>query len=579
MSAAPHNTASPARLAAWEWLLGCAWVGWFVSRVLARPLCADEAFFAYVARQPLSAFAHPPCYLQLLRVVYLLMHPPATWLRLIGVVTLAATAIVTYGIAERWEPRGGRWALGLLLTSPLMLQGAVLLDIDNTILTWWTITSIWWVMRTRWPLRWPSLLGLSAWWALGLWMKLTTPLLWPPVIGLIYVSRGLTRRGVRDVLLLSAIGLALFLGAWTWYAMAHAVPWDAIFSGRTWAVLRRGASDTGSSVWRELGERAVRIGVWIGPVMLLLWGWATRQAWKARAALAHREAWLAALALGWAILLGYWIVGGVIWSVARYHIPGLPVYAAVCGAMVARLTQDARLPRTVTAALIGLAVAGALVLVGDPVYLVNYTLRHALLTEPARVPQQLLALGGRIVGMLGVVAVVAGWLWWRRTRWQLNSRTILGLALGISAMGLGAGLLVLQARADYSTTYTYGRPVATYAAAQRCAMRVYAADPDAQLMVPFDTIQAALPNTEFRRVIVNEWYHVGTPEALLDALSNPRLALVVIDPDFSWARTVRDVWHHPRVRDALQRDFIRVPLGTAEGWARPAYAALAADAS
>lgn len=569
---------TPRRQAAWWIWWGLpvvgvgAWVVWVVTQLVARPVMVDEAFYAYAARGPIGEFSHAPLYPRLLRLLYTVCHASPRLLRLLGVGTFVGAAGIAYRLAERWEPRGGRWALGLLLTSPLLLHGAALLDIDNTVLTWWTVTSVWWLARMAWPPRWPTLLGLGCWWTLGLGMKLTTPLLWPVALWLAYVSRGMGRRGLRDVALMSAVGAATFLGLWTWYASVLHLPWDLLFSGRTWEMLRRGPTDMGTTILRELVERAGRIGLWLGPLALMCWCWANAQVWRARQQLRYREAWVAALVMGWGILVGYWVIGGVIWSFAKYHVPFVPLLAAVCGATLAHLTQATRLPRLAYLAIISGVVVAVITLVGDPLYLVNHTVRAALLVAPAEVPSHLMALMGRMGWLVAVVGLMACVLWWRRDRWQVGGRALVGLALGLGTIGSGVGTLLLQVAAPYSTSYTYGRPFATYAAEQRCALRIYAADPTAQLMVPFDTIQVALPNEDYRRVSVGEGHYISTPDAMIAALRNPRLALVVMDPDFSAVHAIRDVWRHPGVRDILARNFVHVSLGTADGWVRTTYA-------
>lgn len=550
-----------------QFIAPLAWVAWLGQAWLPQPLVIDEVVFAQIAHAPLSAFGHPPGYLHALGVFAALFHLPDVWLRLIGVLALLITAIATHRLAQRLESGAGAWAVGLLLTNPLVLRGAFVLDIDNTLMMAWVAASVCWLAHASWPLSRRAVVGLGFWWALGLWIKLTTPWLWPLALAAGFAVRGQWGRGIKSAGLMAAVGLAAFLSAWTLYSWATHVSWNAILSGRIIDMILRGASDRGLALLPELGERAARIGLWLGPLTIILWIAASAYWLRHRKQLQPPQAWAAALAMGWGVLLGYWVIGGVIWSLARYHSPLVPLMAAIIAAVIHRRLHGVCLSAgsvLLPVCVVALWCAG---LLGDPLYLVNYTLRHAMLFEPEKIRMLLLdlALGQASVLML-VVALAL--IFRRRHPAALSGAGAILLALVLGCMGSGIGLAIRQRAAPYSTSYCYGRPWQTFHAIRSQVLAFHKANPDAKVMAPFDAFQGQIPFDDFLKVFVNEWFAVESQEKFLNALKDPKLGLCILDFDFSSSHAVKTRWASEKAKILLSMSFIPVKLGTAQGWLR-----------
>ena len=545
------------------------WVAWVIAHLLPQPLVVDEVAFAHWAVRPFIPLPHPPLYMCLLALLHHGLKLPPELLRVVGIVTTGLTAWLMYRLAERMERGAGLWTLWLLLTNPLLLHGTLLLDIDNTVLMWWLACAVWWAARAAWPLDVRTLRRLGFWLGFGLLMKVTTPLVWPAALWLVYAARGEGRRGLKAVVFMSLVGLATFLAIWTLYSGLTGIPWMRLVTGRVIDMFLRGPTDLGTSVLQELGERSLRIGLWIGPLALCLWVLGTMRCVQSRQQLRGREAWLLVLIVGWMLLLGYWVVGGVVWSFAKYHCPFIPLLAVIGGATAARGCRDSRLPRWV---IIGLTLAITLlsaVVVGDVLYLVSHTLRYASVYAPRSVPQALLHVAGRlgwlVAGALGMGLV----LWGCRGSWRLQDSGVLPLVLALGAVGSGAGVMITQARAPYSTTYCYGRPWATDQAVLRSLREFMAAHPSARVLVPDRTYMLITgmdcetqPNCTF-------WTGHETPEELVASLQHQDY--VMIDPDNNPARFLREVLPDPRVQAVLQRAFEAQPAGTATVWVRRSF--------
>ncbi len=551
------------------------WLGWVSLQLFPRPLVVDEVEFAIQGLIPFGTWtldAHPPLYIHMSWGLVHGVGASPEVLRGLGVALLVLTALMTFLVAERWHRGAGWWALWLMLTNPLMVQGAFMLDIDNTLLPWWMITSVWWVSRVAWPLAPRVRVAMGLWWAFGLWMKITTPLLLPVALWIAYAVRGEARRGLIDVGQIGLIGAATFLAAWTWYSSVMHFSWTVIFLGRSFEMLQRGLGDPGVSVLMELLGRAVRIGLWIGPFGLLLWGVATFQPLRRIRRMSLPEAWVMALVLGWGVLIGYWLIGGVVWSFAKYHCPLIPLLAALGGAMVGRLVQESRVPTSMLVLLVGVLGLSQILLVGDPLYLVNDSLRHAMLFQPDAMAALVTTLVIRYAGFCVVVVAAGCLLWVCRRRFQVSRAATVGLTLAVAAIGSGIGETLVQSRASYSTTYCYGRPWKTVHAIREAALRLHAQQPEVRLMVPFDTIRLQLPVPDYLSIHVNEWTASLSRERFLSALRDPRMGLVVMDPDFSSVRTIQTLWSDPEVRAVLDGAYTPLSLETARGWVRRPYA-------
>ena len=545
------------------------WSIWVIYVLLARPPMLDEVPFAYMAREPFGPFCHPPLFFHLMGILFHVFGATIEQLRLLGVLTFILSGWMSWRLAETWKPGAGLWAIALLVTNSLAMHGFLMLDIDNTLLTAWMVAGIWLLTRTEWPLTKKGIVIHALWFALGLWMKFSTPFIWPFALLAVYVYRKDWARGIGHVLAILVLGLGVFLIVWTGYTRLAGLDWNLIFSGRIVEMLERGAADTGSSTLRELLERLIRVGLWIGPMAIVFWGVSSlelKDRWKA---LKHPEAWIATLFCGWGLLLGYILVGGVIWSFAKYHAPIIPLFAIAGGVVIQHWLDEAR-PGLMGwgVFLIGLVGVWSYWAVGDLIYLINHDVRRAMLFSPELVGEHLKHFVLRFGLLLMSVPIVFGFLWGLKRRLNLSVRSAVGSAVAFCTLGAGIGFMVLQMRADYSTTYTYGRSFETFYAVQRFALAHHAKDPDARMMTPYDTFQWQLEPEIYGAVFVNQLFAAEDVETLKETLQDPTVTLFVYDPDFSPTFFYHTIYSHPEVQALLGQNFYKVLLGDAVAWVK-----------
>lgn len=295
--------------------LAIAW--WLIRPQLGKPYAYDEAAFAFAGRAvaqtglPYSnvghlqtetpgdfskrfnwALWHPPLYVYALGYAFRLWGEAEPVARLVGVICNAVVALLVFVtgtliLAERTRAAAIYAALGagLYVTNPLVIQSALLLDIDGTVLVasvaLVTLVFVLLLRSTR-PLHHPrtwALMGLAACcFALSLWAKMTTSLavLAAAALYRVVVTRPWQPwRAAVEAPVAGLGGVALFLATWWLTCVATGMPFWFPFR-----ILALELSDAAGSTeaWREhprlLLEMISYVALWISPYFMLLFIWA-----------------------------------------------------------------------------------------------------------------------------------------------------------------------------------------------------------------------------------------------------------------------------------------------------------------
>lgn len=350
-----------------------------------------------------------------------------------------------------------RRALPLLFLGcmPMVLQAAVIIDIDQTALPFYTLLLCCavreYLARPAWCQAALAALALTA----ALWCRLSTPLLLLPLfLGVALLQR---RRWQRVAVLALALltGWLLFVVSWRLYGQLTGVNAAGVFD-----YLRQSFGET--TVGARATTRArhsvltvLYLFFWgLNPFVLLALalsaGQQLRRWWQERR-LRPNDVYLLA---GLWLLAGYGVVGGALFGFPKYHCPALPLLAL---GMVLSGDGDAE-PHAVLLAepwrrllvLFGFSFALALAFLGDPLLVLRSEVRAAQAAfEPLR--PMLLPLAWRLLlvyGGAGLVLLLA----------LRQARTIAAWtpALLAVAMGLNAALACRQQLAPYATGYIYG---------------------------------------------------------------------------------------------------------------------------
>jgi 4-amino-4-deoxy-L-arabinose transferase-like glycosyltransferase len=436
-----------------------------VGRQLGRPLMYDDANFALAARAVAEtglpfgnqgwmsergdfsqreqwALWHPPLYVYADGLAARLggWTPPV--LRLLGVLGGLATAAFTYLLAADLTrpPRAtkhlaGGLAAALVLVCPLVVQSALVLDIDFPLLLPLTLLFVLLYLRlegTRHGWLW-----LAPLFALLLWSKMTNPVALLGVVVVWQLLHGL-RRFARAGSHLIGIGLggaALFGVSWLIIGRWLSFPLDMPFSVNL--VQWQDSADVARRAYVSPGAFVAGLqptALWLGPglVALGLMGVGLRggqlvRYWHVRQADLLIGV-LAALVLGYVNKSAGWF--------PKYQVALAPLLACLAAPVIAWVwSERPRLASAVNVLVLIVAAAITLSSVRD-----EWALQRTWAIEPSA--------GVWLLGSV-VAGTVVG------LPWRATATTACAALVGL-AMGWSLGTDLYQQKATYATDYWYG---------------------------------------------------------------------------------------------------------------------------
>jgi hypothetical protein len=444
----------------------------------SQPYVIDEAVFPYVSAA-VAETGRPVFYNGLLRPADIgIWHPPgyvytlASWIVAFGDSHLAvrsfglATALITAGLVA-WIVRLVRpqapsvlvaLAFGLYLFHPLVLQSALVPDIDGTVGVLALAGALAGAVRIavaerREPWHVPLLATLLF---LALWTKLTTPLALIPVFVLALRPGAEGTRGwARDSILAIAAAIGAFVATWWILAevtgMSFRYPFE--FTLASFQKGGVGGLSIGGLVSRLLPSSVVWF--WTGPLFILLAVIGSLVAFARWRLPGDRGLRLVAL-FGAAVFVIYDVIAGSPFGFAKYWIAAVPPMAVLAGTVLIdaqealtsakwRHGEHARRAFLIVASLGGLALVALVHM---------YFARPAPIEYPPSRPS-LAILGMAVLAATSALAILMVAL-----RTPIHIRHVigaLGIALVAAASVANLGLLLAQRSADYSVRYYYGQ--------------------------------------------------------------------------------------------------------------------------
>ncbi|MDD4538176.1 MAG: hypothetical protein PHT80_04110 [Lentisphaeria bacterium] len=428
----------------------------------------------------------------------------------------------------------------LLACMPMAMQAAVIIEIDQTALPFFTLLLCCAVRSYAERLDWRhgALTALAL--AAALWCRLSTPLLLLPLFMAYALLLRWRWQRVAGLALAFVAGWTIFHLSWLLYGHLSGVNADGVFD-----YLRRSFGET--TVGARAASRgqhsvltALYLSFWgLNPFVLLalacaLWQ-LLRGLWRERRLRADDLFLLAGL---W-LLAGYGIVGGALFGFPKYHCPALPLLAlglVMTGAKAwkGRQTDGKQWPVLATCAL----ATGALALAaqGDPLLVLRSDLRIA---QAAAEPLQpmLLELALRLAATYGGAALIVAWAWRRQ-------RTALLPTLVATALGINAAMAIRQATAPYATGYIYGDCGETIMVANMIKDNGWA---DKDVIVPIEVWQG-LPWAPERYAPPQNW---SDSAAMAQRITAEQPQLIAVSPLINPVAQLHTLTNDPALQSAL----------------------------
>lgn len=389
---------------------------------------------------------HPPGYLYLLSA---LVKPGAGALESARKVNYALFALTGWAvfILGMKMSRARPWSAGLVassiyFTSPLAIQGTLLIDLGDTSLV--PLAAACYFIAAAASRHSISAIAF----ALNLWTKFIHPLFIAASAAAGLLAGRRDGAGAARFYAVAA-GAGIFLLSWYLYAASvlpsgsRWMPFEYMF-GEMFLNYHRAEAVSSSLLSMSLTRalELLRVLIWLWPP-LLLWGLRVGRRGFGEGAERHMNMFIVLLFAAAAL------TKGTSNGFPKYHAAILPAVAALGGAFAAEegLPSVMKTPLLTTALI---AVAFFLVLAtGDPILALNYEMRKALaLGESLSSGAAGLMIGA--LAALGCIAVFFAALRSEEAGVRLPAAVLAG------ALSWQSGLALLQYRGDYFTTYGYG---------------------------------------------------------------------------------------------------------------------------
>ncbi|MDD5238072.1 MAG: glycosyltransferase family 39 protein [Candidatus Omnitrophica bacterium] len=445
--------------------LGCYIL--IIVKSLEKPLVADELANRSAAESVVLIGApksfgldrlllgHPPLYLYTVAVFFRIFGIGDIQARLVGLAFFVLNLILVFMLGKSLYPKNKLAApLALLFfgLSPLVIQGFSIIDIDQTLLAFTLTLFFYCFIRFEHLAIQKRIIFLSLSFFLVMCSKFS-PI--PMLIASMMLYWGLKRnflRGVVEVAAIVLLGAGLFLLSWRLFCYYfHYNDYflePFIYTYRSFFRLQAEGGLLEKLV--SAGISLLRISSWISPFLLLLAFYVLGKQVKelAKERPVQRDFFLSIFVFG--SFIGYLFVGGLSYGFPKSQFPVMPALAVLIGG---NLSLDSLNKSTLTklAVILCIVLLGYLLLVGDTIYLINYSLKEALIYNFrlgfANFIFPLLLYIVSPLLLLGIIHILF-------RSWVFTHKFL--FALIITTLASNLSLDILQANADYLTTAGYG---------------------------------------------------------------------------------------------------------------------------
>lgn len=407
-----------------------------------KPASSDEHWFVIAAKDYALAgglapwmLIHPPLY-TLVNGTLLGFFGGVAALKLWGAALGAGSLALLYAAGAAGGEGRVRPLLAVLLAAcaPLFIQGAVLLDTDNTLVAFFLLAMLLALLKERWPL-------FTAAFLLCLWSKLTACVPVLAVLGAWGVWRAAKGDRSGPALLVSlGSGLALFLATFWLFCRLKGLPFGMPFAYLYGSFFMKRVSGGGG-----IALQAAQFLLWTGLPFALLWAASAVRVVKAGAGRLD----LLAAGLSAAMGAGYVFVGGTPFGFPKFQVPAFLLGCWLVSAPAAAALEELR-ARPLKAALLAAGGAALLAAAGDPVYTLRFLLRGALAAGQSAGP------AAAVLALQALApAALAGVFWFLAGRPGIEAGRRAAAALCLACASQFLAMDLMQAK-GHNTLYTYG---------------------------------------------------------------------------------------------------------------------------
>lgn len=556
----------------------------FALSSLHKPLMADEIFFASDADRLQYGeiyVAHPPPYHDILRFLVRIFGFSHENLRLFGIFSFFLAIYLIYFIGKEVSKGQennkniGLLACFLYAVHPMAIQGSLILDIDNTILTVFLAFFILYFTKTYRDLTFKSYIFLGLLFFASLGAKFTTPFALILAMLLFYCFNRQAKTAAFAALLIGIIGIGLFLLSWAIYSSLYDLSFLSVFK-RSLSVLFSSFSFAGNFAFAELLKRAARLFLWIGPFLLALSLIVVIQ----RLRNYHQKKILeivdfCLIYIG-ILFFGYLLIGGISFQFPKYQFPLLSILTIIAANFIYKLDFEARKQNLLLYGIVIIFFISYNMIFGkDLLYLFNYTLREALVFTPlevSNVTKDIL-----LNFSLSLIPFILTFMIIKVAHKRYNLLRTIVLSLLIVTISSNLSLNIIQAKANYSTAYCYGRDIREMKAMEGFLKEVKRTSSEgAIIMGPEDILYEAKilsavdtfngPESYLRQY---QYDVIGSDRTkFIEAITDQRVACVAYSISWNTISAYENIFFHEDVWKILQDNYEPKQIGTYTVWLR-----------
>ena len=528
-----------------------------VSGRLSLPLTGDDP--TQLVPYGTLTNVHPPLFHFIVRFLTNFLHLSAVQLRIIGITCFMVDLMLTYLLVRIISRDNLIALLGALLfvSSPMAIQGSLLIDMDNTILTVALMLFILYFAVCYDKLKLKDCLILGFLFFLSLFSKFTTPFALIPSLVIFYTLKKRFLWGASRVILISFVGIGLFLLTWQYFAYYYKLPFVHIFKRPIEMFLQH----SGFSNIKFLKHIAT-IWLWFGPALLfipIILISRIKKYW-------YREVTVLDFCIIYIIVifLGHNFLEMTAHGFPKYLYPILPAFAVLVALFLRELGIKLNLRDLVASSmLIPVTVIYNLFIPGDIIYTFHINLRQNIIFNFVNIKVFFADIFLPILSYPLFILLIFFILKLLNRHWRGLSS--LSMAVFIVAISSNISLDILQAKAEYATNCYYGRSIQDMHKLGEFFKAVKQKYPQSLIIGPEDVYnEPHMPCLEY------PWNgDIGrSPQAFLQAILDKKVVCIAYSLSWNSIYTYKNVILKPEIQKALKDNFKYCPIGEYSVWLR-----------
>lgn len=511
------------------------------------------------AAGPQPFYHHPYLYVYVIKIMMSLLGPNDVVARFPGILCGVVSIILTFFIVKSCCPgedyarvRLATITSGLYALAPTTIQGTTMIQADTSILVPATLLLFLSTIRYFQTKRYMWLVMISCALAVSFWARLSAPtILTFALVTYLLLSKGDVK--VKLTLVLALIsGALLFLATWYFYCRIKGAPFLRPFMYTFYYLIE--ASANKSAGGSQLFSNVIHLVVWLGfftvaAALAVLFK-------KGKELFSDTESGAHLIFFSSIFLLAACsVMGGVTFGYPRYHSPAIPL---LYGGVALLLTKNdfEKFDLSTLAMFLIPFLLIQLFLIGDPVYMLRYTIREYAALMPRLLPAMLKDSIIKItLACAGYAAIFSVFLR------KFSRKTIVGLLVIFSAVSTTM-MTCVQSSAGYNTGYNYGeRGTAEASEYVRTRMK-----PGSVIVAPGELIYyMGLINSPRPSFSLNREISADRIKKLLEG---DNVSAFVYGITTNTTRQLRIINEDRLLQELLLQNFTHIKVGTYDIWTR-----------